>query len=191
MEELKREKSKFEQKEKEVEEYKREIARLTESSTDIYRQMQELEDKLELFKKVEQQKQEAEEIIKQEEERRGTHLQEMVRKYGLEENFDIAWHDSFKEKLKKGCPYRRSNCYTSVKVLITQWASDDLGVSEEVDKLMSVFKRSYSFNVAKFSAPDLEPANALSSRVQYFIGDDSPDTLLIFAYNGHGSIEKK
>lgn len=71
---------------------------MTESSTDTYRQMQELEDKLVLFKKVEQQKQEAEEIIIQEKEERGTQLQEMVRKYDLEENCGIAWDDNFKEK---------------------------------------------------------------------------------------------
>ncbi|TEY56264.1 hypothetical protein BOTCAL_0227g00090 [Botryotinia calthae] len=164
-----------------VKEHNREIARLTESSRDVDRQMQELEDKLELFKKTEQQKQEAEEVIKQEEERRGTYLQKMVREHGLEENCGIIWDGNFKEKLKKAFPDRRSNRYTSVKVLIVQCSSDDLGVSEEVDNLTNVFRHSYSFNVAKFSIPDLEPANALSSRVREFIGDVSPDTLLIFA----------
>ncbi|TGO60848.1 hypothetical protein BCON_0032g00430 [Botryotinia convoluta] len=186
LEELKREKSKFEQKEEEVEELEREIARLTESSRDIDRQRQELEDKY--LKEFEQQKQEAEEI-KQEQERRVAHLQEMVREHGLEENCDIAWDGDFKEKLKKAFRDRRSNCYTSVKVLIVRWASDDLGLSEEVDNLARVFKHSYSFNVAKFTIPDLDPVNALSSRVQEFIGDNSPNTLLIFAYKGHGGVQ--
>ncbi|TGO27544.1 hypothetical protein BPAE_0040g00250 [Botrytis paeoniae] len=188
LEELKREKSKFEQKEKEVEELEREIARLTESSRDIDRQRQELENKY--LKEFEQQKQEAEET-KQEQERRVAHLQEMVREHGLEENCDIAWDGDFKEKLKKAFRDRRSNCYTSVKVLIVRWASDDLGLSEEVDNLARVFERSYKFNVVKFAIPDLDPANALASRVQEFIGGNSPDTLLIFSYNSHGSIENE
>ncbi|KAF7853121.1 uncharacterized protein EAF02_012064 [Botrytis sinoallii] len=187
LEELKREKSKFEQKEKEVEELEREIARLTESSRDIDRQRQELEDKY--LKEFEQQKQETEEI-KQEQERRVAHLQEVIREHGLEENYDIAWDGDFKEKLKKFRD-RHLNYYTSVKVLIVLWASDDLGLSEEVDNLARVFEHSYSFNVVKFAIPDLDPANALARRVQEFIGVDSPDTLLIFSYNGHGSIENK
>ncbi|KAF7950592.1 uncharacterized protein EAE97_002144 [Botrytis byssoidea] len=186
LEDLKREKSKFEQKEKEVEELKREVARLSENSRDIDRHRQELKDKY--LKEFEQQKQEAEEI-KQEQERRVAHLQEMIRGNGLEENCDIAWDGDFKEKLKKAFRDRRSNCYTSVKVLIVLWASDDLGLSEEVDNLAMVFENLYSFNVVKFAIPDLDPANALAERVQEFIGDDSPDTLLIFSYNGHGSIE--
>ncbi|KAF7911985.1 uncharacterized protein EAE98_011742 [Botrytis deweyae] len=186
LEELKREKSKFEQKEKEVEELEREIARLTESSRDIDRQRQELEDKY--LKESEQQKQETEEI-KQEQERRVAHLQEMIREHGLEENCDIAWDGNFKEKLKREFRDRRSNCYTSVKVLIVRWASDNLGLSGLVDKLARVFEQSYRFNVAKFTIPDIDPANALSSRVQELIGDNSPNTLLIFVYEGHGGIQ--
>ncbi|TGO14790.1 hypothetical protein BTUL_0048g00290 [Botrytis tulipae] len=186
MEEMKREKSKFEQKEKKVEALEREIARLTESSRDIDRQRQELEDKY--LKEFEQQKQETEEI-KQEQERRVAHLQEVIREHGLEENRDIAWDGNFKEKLKREFRDRRSNCYTSVKVLIVRWASDDLGLSGSIDNLARVFEQSYRFNVAKFTIPDFDPANALSSQVQELIGDNSPNTLLIFAYLGHGGIQ--
>ncbi|KAF7951916.1 hypothetical protein EAE96_007213 [Botrytis aclada] len=188
LEELKREKSKFEQKEKEVEEFEREVARLTESRRDIDRQRQELEDRLKLLKEVEQQKQEAEET-RQEQERRIANLQEMVREHGLEENCGIAWDGNLKEELKREFRDRRSDSYTSVRVLIVRWASDDLDLSEEVDNLARVFEHSYRFNVAKFIIPDLDPANALSSRVQEFIGDNSPKTLLIFAYQGHGGIQ--
>ncbi|KAF5867726.1 putative tyrosine-protein phosphatase non-receptor type 6 protein [Botrytis fragariae] len=167
LEELKREKSKFEQKEKEVEELEREVARLTENSRDIDRQRQELENKY--LKEFEQQKQDAEEI-KQEQERRVACMQAMVREHGLEENCDIAWDGNFKEKLKREFRDRRSNCYTSVKVLIVRWASDDLGLSRPVENLARVFEQSYKFNS---------------------IGDDSPDTLLIFVYVGHGNIENK
>ncbi|THV48181.1 hypothetical protein BGAL_0263g00110 [Botrytis galanthina] len=186
LDELKREKDKFEQKEKVVEELEREVERLTENSRDIDRQRQELEDKY--LKEFEQQKQEAEEI-KQEQERRVAHLQEMIREHGLEENCDIAWDGNFKEKLKREFRDRRSNCYTSVKVLIVRWASDDLGVSGLIDDLARVFEQSYRFNVAKFTIPNFDPSNALSSRVQELMGDNSPNTLLIFAYLGHGGIQ--
>lgn len=86
LDDLKREKDKFEQKEKVVEKLEREVARLTENSRDIDRQRQELEDKY--LKEFEQQKQEAEEI-KQEQERRVAHLQEMIREHGLEENVTL------------------------------------------------------------------------------------------------------
>ncbi|KAF7886520.1 uncharacterized protein EAF01_011198 [Botrytis porri] len=190
LEELKREKSKFEQKEREVEELEREVARLTENSRDIDRQKQELEERLERLKEVEQQKQEAEKI-RQEQDRRVAHLQEIVREHGLEENSNIAWDGNFKEKLKREFRDRRSNFYTSVRVLIVRWALDDLGLSGPVDNLAKVFEKSYRFNVAKFTIPDVDPANALSSRVRESIGDDSPDTLLIFVYIGHGNIENK
>ncbi|TGO41180.1 hypothetical protein BHYA_0025g00300 [Botrytis hyacinthi] len=188
LEELKREKSKFEQKEKDVEGLEREVARLTERSRDLDRRRQEL--KAIHIKEFEQQRQEAEDI-KQEQERRVAHLQEIIRENGLEENCDIAWDSNFKEKLKREFRDRRSNCYTSVKVLIVRWASDDLGLSGPIDNLARVFQQSYRFNVARFTIPDFDPANALSSRVQELIGDNSPDTLLIFVYIGHGNIENK
>ncbi|TGO69764.1 hypothetical protein BOTNAR_0007g00450 [Botryotinia narcissicola] len=186
LEDLKREKSKFEQKEKEVEELKQEVARLTENSRDIDRQRQELEDKY--IKEFEKQKQEAEEI-KQEQERRAANLQEMIREHGLEENCDITWDGNFKGNLKREFRDRRSNCYTSVKVLIVRWAPDDLGLSGPIDNLARVFEQSYRFNVARFTIPDFDPTNALSSRVLELIGDNSPNTLLIFAYVDHGGIQ--
>lgn len=76
-----------------------------------------------------------------------------------------------------------------MKVLIVRWASDDLGVSGLIDDLARVFEQSYRFNVAKFTIPNFDPSNALSSRVQELMGDNSPNTLLIFAYLGHGGIQ--
>ncbi|KAI9644511.1 hypothetical protein NHQ30_006532 [Ciborinia camelliae] len=114
------------------------------------------------------------------------HSQDIDIERRIERSREIQWSDIFKEKFKAAWSARRSNCYSKVKVLIVHWASDDLGVSEEIENLADVFQDLYHFEVAKFEIPDLQPASKLSNRVRIFIGDNSPDTLLIFGYNGHG-----
>ena len=68
------------------------------------------------------------------------------------------------------------------------WMSDDLGVSSEMERLEEVFTESYNFEVDRFFIPDDTPASSLTSRVIEFIGNGSPETLLIFYYAGHGFI---
>ncbi|ESZ89767.1 hypothetical protein SBOR_9850 [Sclerotinia borealis F-4128] len=183
-------------------EYEMENARLSERGEEIEEERQELEEqiqeledqRLENIEESEEQKQELEERIeyieeieeqKGELESRVEHLQEVVWEHGLEGDCAYRWSDTLKEQLATAFRDRRSNCYAKVRALIVRWASDDLDLFQEVDDLASVFEHSYHFKVAKFIIPDLHPANALLSRVLKFIGDNSPDTLLIFSYNGH------
>jgi hypothetical protein len=71
-------------------------------------------------------------------------------------------------------------------VLLVRWASDDLGVSQEIDRLVRIFTDHYHYEVSKHCIPDFQLSSALNRRAWQFIGDDAPDTLLIFYYGGHG-----
>jgi hypothetical protein len=85
-------------------------------------------------------------------------------------------------------PTRHSR-YTRVKVLLVQWQSDDLGVDQELKSLKKVFTQLYHYEVSKFLIPDELPFRSLGKAVLRFIGDDSPETLLIFYYSGHGILQ--
>jgi hypothetical protein len=96
----------------------------------------------------------------------------------LVEEVNGAWDDRLKSR------YRR------VKVLMVQWASDDLGVSSEIDQLGQVFTYVYKCEVSNFPIPDYQPSTALSTKVIEFMDAHAPDTLLIFYYSGHGCIDE-
>ena len=85
-------------------------------------------------------------------------------------------------------PTRHSR-YTRVKVLLVQWESDDFGVYRELQCLKKVFTQLYHYEVSKSFIPDEVPFRSLGEAVIRFIGDDSPETLLIFYYGGHGIIQ--
>jgi hypothetical protein len=85
-------------------------------------------------------------------------------------------------------PNRHSR-YTRVKVLLVQWQSDDLDVYRELKTLKKVFTQLYHYEVSKFFIPDELPFRSLGEAVIRFIGDDSPETLLIFYYSGHGILQ--
>jgi hypothetical protein len=82
-------------------------------------------------------------------------------------------------------PNRYGSRYRSVRVLLTHWAADDLGVRNEVRLLEHVFSDLYRYNVSIYSIPNHQPDRALKRRVIEFVDDDQQDTLLIFYYAGH------
>jgi chromosome segregation ATPase len=102
----------------------------------------------------------------------------------------LTWPKEIEEKVTNGWDTRHDSRYKKVKVLLVRWESDDLKVHKELDKLEQVFTTHYDYKVSRYSIPDDEPARALSGRVEKFIGDSSPTTLLIFCYSGHGTISK-
>jgi hypothetical protein len=99
-----------------------------------------------------------------------------------------ALPDQLRTLVSTKWPNRHSR-YTRVKVLLVQWQSDDLGVDPELDSLKKVFTQLYHYEVTKFSIPDELPFRSLGEAVLRFIGDDSPETLLIFYYGGHGGLQ--
>ncbi|KAF4634491.1 hypothetical protein G7Y89_g3616 [Cudoniella acicularis] len=85
---------------------------------------------------------------------------------------------------------RHKSRYKNVKVLLTNWDSEDLGVCKEVQPLEQVFAELYHFDASKYYIPDQQPTTALYDRVRKFINNVAPDVLLIFYYAGHGSIDE-
>jgi hypothetical protein len=75
---------------------------------------------------------------------------------------------------------------TKFKILLVRWAFDDLGVSQEIDRLDRIFTNFYHYEVSKYCIPDFQASSALNKRILQFIGDGVPDTLLIFYNGGHG-----
>ncbi|KAK1750948.1 hypothetical protein QBC47DRAFT_309110 [Echria macrotheca] len=81
---------------------------------------------------------------------------------------------------------RHSSRYVDVKVLLMSWASDDLGVKDEVQVLESVFRDLYNFDVENWTIPDEEPGLEAASKVLEFVKTGRhPDNLLILYYAGH------
>jgi hypothetical protein len=102
-----------------------------------------------------------------------------------------AWPKPLQRSIENAWPTRRISKYTRVRVLLVSWDSDDLNVDDEVEELRTVFEDCFNFKTSKFSIPDDNPQRTLSQRVIEFIGSDSPETLLLFYYAGHGSIKQR
>jgi hypothetical protein len=100
-----------------------------------------------------------------------------------------VWTENFSWEIYNKWHSRHRPRYKRVKVLLVRWASDDLGISQEIDMLDHIFTHCYRYNVSKYCIPDFQPSSALKKRVWAFIGDEAPDTLLIFYYGGHGRID--
>ncbi|KAF2444099.1 hypothetical protein P171DRAFT_361137 [Karstenula rhodostoma CBS 690.94] len=92
------------------------------------------------------------------------------------------WHESIAKNL-------RPDGYVNVAVLLIRWADelDDLRTSPEA-KLESVFRERYNFHTEMVqlnvdTKPQLQMTRHLSTFVEQY---DSPDSLLIIYYSGHG-----
>jgi hypothetical protein len=87
--------------------------------------------------------------------------------------------------------HNRHSRYTRVNVLLVSWSSDDMKppLSRELHFLGEVCTGFYHYEVSNFEIPDEQPFRALSDRVRSFLDDDSPETLLIFYYTGHGTLQ--
>jgi len=100
------------------------------------------------------------------------------------------WPTEIHGAIRKGWDSRHKSRYRKgVKVLLVRWESDDLGVSQEISDLERVFSQYYHYEVSQCSIPDQQPFTFLCDRVKRFIGKHDPETLLIFYYAGHGSID--
>lgn len=99
-----------------------------------------------------------------------------------------TWNSQMSEEVAAKWDNRLNSRYKRVKVLLVRWASDDLGVSAEIQGLAAVFTYLYEFDISTFLLPDYQPSTALMQRVMEFT-DHNPETLLIFYYAGHGAID--
>jgi hypothetical protein len=85
-------------------------------------------------------------------------------------------------------PNRFGSRYKRVKVLLASWDADDLGVIKEVRALEHVFIDFYRFDVSTYIIPSHHPDRALTRQAIEFVDSALKDTLLIFYYAGHASM---
>ncbi|KAH9223920.1 hypothetical protein DL95DRAFT_400473 [Leptodontidium sp. 2 PMI_412] len=115
-------------------------------------------------------------------------LQRMKEILGKPESDWAGWSNDLADILIRDWSGRRKSKYDSVKVLLVQWVSDDLGVKTEIENLALCFTDCYGYDVETFATPDGQPLVSLTTRVVEFLKYDSPSTPLIFYYAGHGSV---
>lgn len=167
----------------ELEELREQAATFEEGAEEL----EELREQNEELEELKEQNEELEELREQNEE-----LQSRIGDLeAIESNVEdiCPWSDNFIEDVQAAWPKRHESRYRRVKVLVVRWSSDDLGVSAELANLGRVFKCYYGYEVEYYLIPDYQASTAMSRRVLGFIGNDSPDTLRILYYGGHGSID--
>ncbi|KAI4235539.1 MAG: hypothetical protein LQ349_003092 [Xanthoria aureola] len=101
--------------------------------------------------------------------------------------------DEFKNILTSAynyaAPSSRSKQYKRVKVLLTYWTEDDLGVKHEVGRLRDTFERGYRYDCTVEQIPargSEEPLPWMTRKLLELMEDTSSNDLLIFYYAGHG-----
>jgi hypothetical protein len=99
------------------------------------------------------------------------------------------WPIEFQEELQNWWPNRYDSRYQKQKALLVRWESDDLEVSDEIKQLSRELTRR-NFKVLIYLIPDENPSFCLEKKVREILRD-SPDTLFIFYYTGHGGREPK
>lgn len=83
----------------------------------------------------------------------------------------------------KSPPYR----YKRVFALLVSWLDDELDVNAELAPLFDVFKEIYHFKAAHYRIPSIDCEKLLEQRLSSLSNIlDSPDTLFILYYAGHG-----
>ena len=80
---------------------------------------------------------------------------------------------------------RPKSKYNRVYVLLLQWAADDLGVFEELDRLRSVFESSFHFTTEKWLIPSIDPEEELARKLMTFKRGKLSTDLAILYYAGH------
>ncbi|KAK5696327.1 hypothetical protein LTR17_024299 [Elasticomyces elasticus] len=98
------------------------------------------------------------------------------------------------EGLSKVAFPRPQHHYSSVHVLLISWEHDDLNTEHDIGKLKTLFTDTYRYTVDPYQIPSSnDPYTALEFRlVQAKLkANETPDSLLIIYYGGHGEINKR
>jgi len=176
-----------------LEEEKTALEERIEELEAIEEEKYELDERIEELEAIEEEKYELDERIEEleevEEENNDLQTQVDELEKRLDENDYLQFTDKFQNSVLERWVGRNSSRYRQVKVLSLFWASDDLGVVEEISDLMGVFGHDYHFQVEWYAIPDNTPYACLHQRLLDFIRDNQSDTLLILSYHGHGGID--
>lgn len=102
------------------------------------------------------------------------------------------WTQQLHATIKEQWRNRFGPRYSEVKVLLTFWEADDLGVIKEIAMLDQAFTDFYRYDVSVYRIPSQNSDRELKRHVIEFVTDnDRPKTLLIFYYGGHSSIDQQ
>ncbi|KAI1264946.1 hypothetical protein F5Y18DRAFT_436375 [Xylariaceae sp. FL1019] len=82
-----------------------------------------------------------------------------------------------------------STRYKHVHVLMIHWEESELRseTGEIIEHYSWVFEHLYNYQVSAFEIPSQKPHRALLKRLAQLVEADSPETLFIIWYDGHGS----
>lgn len=75
--------------------------------------------------------------------------------------------------------------YAHVDVLLLRWATDDLGVLEELEKLNNVFRSMFKFTTRTWDIPTQDSEYELMREIMNFRKGKRPGDLMILYYGGH------
>lgn len=102
------------------------------------------------------------------------------------------WTQQLHTTIKEQWQNRFGPRYSEVKVLLTFWEADDLGVIKEIAMLDQVFTDFYRYDVSVYRIPNQNSDRELKQQVIWFVTNNGrPETLLVFYYGGHSSIDQQ
>lgn len=85
-----------------------------------------------------------------------------------------------------------SRAYKSASVLSLYWEDDEMGCINEVEKINTLFKKEFGYDVDRFGIPTQSPYWGLNAKISEFVRvRNKPDSLLIIYYGGHGVSDMK
>ncbi|KAI1742156.1 hypothetical protein F4680DRAFT_464087 [Xylaria scruposa] len=97
--------------------------------------------------------------------------------------------DEINSRVKGTWAYRHDTIrYTQVIVLLISWEEHDLGqeLQDAISQYRSTFEYLYKYEVWQFEIPRRKPHVALTSQLLELAKKDSPETLFVIWYDGHG-----
>ncbi|KAI0552902.1 hypothetical protein F4679DRAFT_532823 [Xylaria curta] len=97
--------------------------------------------------------------------------------------------DKINSRVKGAWAYRHDTIrYSQVIVLLISWEEHDLGqeLQEAISQYRWTFEYLYKYEVWQFEIPTRKPHIALTSQLLELAKKDSPETLFVIWYDGHG-----
>lgn len=85
----------------------------------------------------------------------------------------------------RNSPATPQSKYSHVDVLLLRWATDDLGVFEELEKLNNVFRSMFKFTTRTWDIPTQDSEDELMREIMNFRKGKRPGDLMILYYGGH------
>ncbi|KAI9740262.1 MAG: hypothetical protein M1834_004840 [Cirrosporium novae-zelandiae] len=86
-----------------------------------------------------------------------------------------------------GCRSQGKNLYSKVACFLMNWVDDDMGTNGEVEQLQEIFGTTFGYLTHSFKIPSQNSQKIATKEISDFVwAHDSPDSLIILYYGGHG-----